>query len=186
MIASLGTSAIKTIACQTTMNRSTMEICLNSPTPDETKIMSKGRRIRTRVLGLFLVVVFFVVNSGCTYTKTNSVGNTAPLTAAGEETFFVARKGSLIYHKPDCKYLGATGYVLNPEEIVVFKDREEAVKAHYLGCPLCKPDLREEMIAKEEKTWLVFLLGVLGLAALIDGSVAASFGGEGFFMEVTD
>ena len=141
-----------------------------------------------RALSLITASIFLIVNSGCACPQKIIPENDSSINLykqSSGENYFIGKKGSILFHKPNCKFLNATGYVIDPEDIVVFKSKKEAVKANYIACPLCKPDFDEGRREKEERQWLVFILSLLGLACLSDASVAASFsGGEGFFLGI--
>jgi len=143
-----------------------------------------------RALALITAIIFLLVTSGCAYSGNNIPENDSSINiykqSSGKD-YFIAKKGSILFHKPDCRLLNATGYVIDPEDIVVFKSKKEAVKANYIACPICKPDFDEGRREKEERQWLVFILSLLGLACLSDASVAASFsGGEEFSLGILD
>jgi hypothetical protein len=134
--------------------------------------------------------IFLIVHTSCAYTQNGIVKENHPtindLGQSPEEEYFVAKKGSILFHKSNCKILRAKGYVIDSEEIIVFKSREEAIKAHYIPCPLCKPNLYEGGIAGEAGNWFVFILGILGLSFLGSTSVSGSFsGGEGLSVGIT-
>ena len=48
---------------------------------------------------------------------------------------FIASKGSDVFHKPDCRWAGN----ISKENIVSYKTREEAIKAHKRPCKWCNP-----------------------------------------------
>jgi len=144
-----------------------------------------------RALALITASIFLIANSGCCSCPQKIIPeNDSSINIYKQPSgkdYFIAKKGSILFHKPDCRLLNATGYVIDPEDIVVFKSKKEAVKANYIACPICKPDFDEGRREKEERQWLVFILSLLGLACLSDASVAASFsGGEGFFLGIID
>lgn len=139
---------------------------------------------------LIIASIFLIVHTSCAYTQNGIVrGNHPPmneLPQSPEEEYFVAKKGSILFHKSSCKMLRAQGYVTDSEQIMVFKSRKEAMKAHYIPCPLCKPNLYEGGIAGEEGNWFVVILGILGLSFLGSSSVSAGFsGGEGLSLGIT-
>jgi methylphosphotriester-DNA--protein-cysteine methyltransferase len=53
---------------------------------------------------------------------------------------FWASKKSNRYHYPDCKWAQR----IKPENLVKFKTPEEAVKAGYKPCKVCKPPVSSE------------------------------------------
>jgi len=141
-----------------------------------------------RALALTTAIIFLIVTSGCAYPRKNIPDTDLDLyRQSSAENYFIAKKGSILFHKPGCRLLKATGYVMNPDDIILFETKKDAVKANYNACPLCKPDFDEYRREKEESEWLVFIFSVLGLACLTDASVAASFsGGEGFSLGIFD
>ncbi|MEK6589714.1 MAG: Ada metal-binding domain-containing protein [Nitrospinota bacterium] len=50
---------------------------------------------------------------------------------------FWGSKNSSKYHYPDCKFAKK----INPKNFIKFKTPEEAVKAGYIPCRVCKPPL---------------------------------------------
>lgn len=50
---------------------------------------------------------------------------------------FWASKNSNKYHYPDCRWAKK----IKPNNLVVFKSSEDAVKAGYIPCKICKPPL---------------------------------------------
>ncbi|OGL40152.1 MAG: hypothetical protein A2042_02900 [Candidatus Schekmanbacteria bacterium GWA2_38_11] len=54
---------------------------------------------------------------------------------ADEQTKFVGSKNSNKYHFPDCKW----AQKINPKNLVTFTSVEEAKKAGYIPCKVCKP-----------------------------------------------
>jgi micrococcal nuclease len=55
--------------------------------------------------------------------------------AAGEPEYYIGNKKSKIFHRPDCQWAKK----IAPQNKVIFKYREEAVKAGYRPCKVCKP-----------------------------------------------
>jgi methylphosphotriester-DNA--protein-cysteine methyltransferase len=48
---------------------------------------------------------------------------------------FWASKKSNKYHYPDCKW----AQKIHPENLIIFKTPEEAIKAGYIPCKVCRP-----------------------------------------------
>ena len=48
---------------------------------------------------------------------------------------FWASKNSNKYHYPDCRW----AQKINPSNLVKFKTPEDAIKANYIPCKVCKP-----------------------------------------------
>jgi len=143
-----------------------------------------------RLLAFITASIYLLVYSGCGFTRksikeNNSSIKVSSTSPSGE--YFIAKKDSILFHKPDCKFIRATGYVIDPDNIVVFPSSREAKRTKYISCPLCKPDFNEDVIMNENRQWFVFLLCLLGLAFLDSSSVAASFNGaEGFMLEISN
>jgi methylphosphotriester-DNA--protein-cysteine methyltransferase len=52
---------------------------------------------------------------------------------------FVGSKNSDKYHFPDCKWAKK----ISPKNLVTFKTAQEAVKAGYVPCKVCKPPTKD-------------------------------------------
>jgi methylphosphotriester-DNA--protein-cysteine methyltransferase len=52
---------------------------------------------------------------------------------------YVGSKFSNKYHYPDCK----SAKKISPNNLVTFKTAEEAVKARYVPCKVCKPPTKD-------------------------------------------
>lgn len=52
---------------------------------------------------------------------------------------YVGSKNSNKYHYPDCKWAKK----ISPKNLVTFKTAEEAVKAGYVPCKVCKPPITD-------------------------------------------
>lgn len=142
-----------------------------------------------RGLALFIAIIFLIVNSGCTYTQKGIIKEDKPAInispQLSEEDYFIAKHGSLLFHKPHCKFLRAKGYLFDSKDIIIFKTKREALRAHYTPCLLCKPDSYEADMVKEERGWLAVILAFVGLSFLGSSSFSASFnGGEGLIMGI--
>jgi len=52
-----------------------------------------------------------------------------------DSTVFYGSSHSNVYHLPSCRW----AQKITPEHLIVFKSREEAEKAGYRPCKVCKP-----------------------------------------------
>lgn len=73
-------------------------------------------------------------NSGSTEGKVS-----AKQSEANAAVKYVGSKTSTKYHYPDCKW----AKTIAPERLVTFKSVEEAKKAGYKQCPVCKPPISD-------------------------------------------
>jgi len=53
----------------------------------------------------------------------------------GEPEYYIGNKNSKIFHRPDCEWAKK----IAPQNKVIFKSKEEAIKAGYRPCKVCKP-----------------------------------------------
>jgi methylphosphotriester-DNA--protein-cysteine methyltransferase len=53
---------------------------------------------------------------------------------------YVGSKKSDKYHYPDCKW----AQKIKPENLVTFTSAEEAIKARYVPCKVCRPPMKDD------------------------------------------
>ncbi|SFE00872.1 micrococcal nuclease [Thermoanaerobacter thermohydrosulfuricus] len=71
-------------------------------------------------------------NKGLWGLEINKGGNSQ---AAGEPEYYIGNRNSKIFHRPDCQWAKK----IAPQNKVIFESREEAIKAGYRPCKVCRP-----------------------------------------------
>jgi methylphosphotriester-DNA--protein-cysteine methyltransferase len=86
-----------------------------------------GMKKYKNLIGLFLVIIFFLASI-----------------ALAADYKYVGSKKSDKYHYPSCKW----AQKIKPENLVTFTSAQEAIKAGYVPCKVCRPPTKDN---KEEK-----------------------------------
>ncbi len=133
-----------------------------------------------RSILIFILALSLIFPNGCAHMK--GIEKDRVFDPEKKKPYYVAKKGSILFHKSDCQLLKATGYLTNSEEKVIFHSKKIALRKGFVSCPFCNP----EEVDKEERSWFSLLFAILLAGLLTNASISASFGAQGFFLGIED